>query len=101
MPRKSKTPAHEAVEMLAFLWGGLAVGAFFGWQYNIPVVQQINPALSPYTLPWLEKSFGHVNLALERLLIRDLIWRAAREASTIAAVRDKIQFKTEKRNHAR
>src|SRR5260370_2728654 len=68
MPRKSKTPAQEAFETLAFLWGGLAVAAFFGWQYNMPIVhplvQQVNQALSPYTLPWLEKTFGHVNPAL-------------------------------------
>jgi hypothetical protein len=58
-PRKSKTPAQEAFETLAFLWGGVAIAAFFGWQYNLPIVhplvQQINRALSPHTLPLLEK----------------------------------------------
>jgi hypothetical protein len=101
LPRKSKTPGQEAFETLAFLSGGLAVAAFFGWQYNMPIVhplvQQVNRALSPYTLPWLEKTFGHINPALgllfnlavvttalfvfsmtlipvlERLFIRDLI----------------------------
>src|ERR1700741_1928441 len=107
LPKRSKTPAQEAFETLAFLWGGVAVAAFFGWQYNIPGVQPLaqlmNGALSPYTLPWLQKTFGHVspalglllNLAivatllfvfsmtlipvLERLFIHDLIRRAERE----------------------
>ena len=51
LPRKSKAPAQEAFETLAFLWGGVAVAAFFGWQYNIPVfhplVQRVNGTLSP------------------------------------------------------
>jgi hypothetical protein len=68
LPKKSKTPAQEAFETLAFLWGGLAFTAFFGWQYKVPVVhplvQQVNRALSPYTLAWLEKTFGRVNPAL-------------------------------------
>jgi hypothetical protein len=38
LPRKSKTPAPEAFEMLAFLWGGQAVAAFFGWEYKVPGV---------------------------------------------------------------
>ena len=128
-PKKSKTPAQEAFETLAFLWGGLAVAAFFGWQYNLPVVhplvQQVNRALSPYTLPWLEKTFGHVNPALgllfnvailttvlfvlsmtlipilERLFIRDLIRRGEREGRKIEAVRGKVQVRLEKKNHAR
>jgi len=106
LPRKSKTPAQEAFETLAFLWGGVAVGAFFGWQYNIPVihplVQQMNGALSPFTFPWLQKTFSQVNPVLclllnlsivttvlfvfsmtlipvlERLFIRDLIRRGER-----------------------
>jgi hypothetical protein len=128
-PRKSKTPAQEAFETLAFLWGGVGIAAFFGWQYNLPIlhplVQQVNGALSPYTLPLLQKTFGHVtpvlgllfNLAflatvlfvlsmtlipiLERLFIRDLIRRGEREGRKIEAIRDKIQVKLEKKNHAR
>src|SRR5258707_15429450 len=119
-PRKSKTPAQEAFETLAFLWGGVAVAAFFGWQYNIPIVhalvQQVNRALSPYTLALLQKTLGHVNPTLgllfnlaviatilfvlsmtlipilERLFIRDLIRRGEREATKIEAVRGKGQL---------
>jgi hypothetical protein len=129
LPKRSKTPGQEAFETLAFLWAGLTVAAFFGWQYNLPVVrplvQQINRALSPYTLPWLEKIFVHVNPvlgllfnlaalatilfvlsmtlipALERLFIRDLIRRGEREGRKIEAVREKVQFKEGKKNHAR
>jgi hypothetical protein len=129
LPRKSKTPAQEAFETLAFLWGGVAVGAFFGWQYNLPIVQplvqQVNRALSPLTLRWLQRTFGHVNPVLgqlfnlglvatllfilsmplipilERLFIRDLIRRAEREGRKVEAVREKVQVKTEKKNHAR
>jgi len=129
LPRKSKTPAQEAFETLAFLWGGAAVALFFGWQYNVPfvhpLVQQVNRALGPYTLPWLEKTFGHVNPVLgllfnlaviasvlfvfsmtlipilERLFIRDLIRRGEREGRKIEAVRQKVEFRTEKKNHAR
>jgi len=81
--------------------------------------------LSRYTLPWLEKTFGHVNPALgllfnlaafasilfvlsmtlipilERLFIRDLIRRGEREGRKIEAIRDKIQFKPAKKDHAR
>src|SRR5580692_10973731 len=68
LPRKSKTPAQEAFETLAFLWGGVAIAAFFGWQYNLPIlhplVQEVNRALSPYTLPLLERTFGHFNPVL-------------------------------------
>jgi hypothetical protein len=50
LPRKSKTPTQEAFETLACLWGGVVVAAFFGWRYNVPVVnplvQQVNRALS-------------------------------------------------------
>ena len=129
LPRKSKTPAQEAFETLAFLWGGAAIAAFFGWQYNLPIVhplvQEVNRALSPYTLPWLEKTFCHVNPALgllfnlavvttvlfvfsmtlipalERLFIRDLIRRGEREGRKIEAVREKVQFKAAKKDHAR
>ena len=129
LPRKPKTPAQEAFETLAFLWGGLAVAAFFGWQYNVPVVhpfvQQVNRALSPYTLPWLENTFGHVNPTLdllfnltviatilfvlsmtlipilERLFIRDLIRRGEREGRKIEAVREKVEVRERKKNHAR
>jgi hypothetical protein len=129
LPRKSKTPAQEAFETLAFLWGGVAVAAFFGWQYDIPgihpLVQQVNGALSPFTLPWLQKTFGHVNPALgllfnlaaistvffvlsmtlipilERLFIRDLIRRGEREGRKIEAVREEGQVRLEKKNHAR
>jgi hypothetical protein len=128
LPKRSKTPAQEAFEMLAFLWGGAAVGGFFGWQYNVaivhPLVQQVNRALSPYTLPWLQKTFGHVNPArgllfnlavltavlfvlsmtlipiLERLFIRDLIRRGEREGKKVEAIRGEIQVKLEKKNHA-
>jgi hypothetical protein len=129
MPRKPKTPAQEAFETLAFLWGGLAIGLFFGWQYSVPVihplVQQVNGALSPFTLPWLQRTFGHVNTALglllnlsivttllfvfsmtlipvlERLFIRDLIRRGEREGRKIEAVREGEQVKLERKNHAR
>jgi hypothetical protein len=129
LPRKSKTPAQEAFETLAFLWGGLAVAAFFGWQYRVPgiypLVQRINDALSPYTLPMLQRTFGRVNPvlgllfnlgalatilfvlsmplipALERLFIRDLIRRGEREGRKIESVREKVQFKAAKKDHAR
>src|ERR1700744_4976694 len=106
-PKRSKTPAQEAFETLAFLWCGVAIGAFFGWQYNVPIVhplvQELNHAGSPYTLPWLGKTFCQFNPALrlffnlavvatilflfsmtlipilERLFIRDLIRRGERE----------------------
>jgi hypothetical protein len=128
-PKKSKTPAQEAFETLAFLWGGLAIAAFFGWQYNLPIVQplvqQVNRVLSPYTLPLLQRTFGHVNPALgllfnlaavacilfilsmtlipalERLFIRDLIRRGEREGRKIEAVRAKVQLKAAKKDHAR
>jgi hypothetical protein len=111
------------------LWGGIAVAAFFGWQYNVPVVhplvQQVNRVLSPYTLPLLQRTFGRVNPALgllfnlaavttvlfvlsmtlipilERLFIRDLIRRGEREARKIEAVREQVQVRLEKKNHAR
>jgi hypothetical protein len=38
---------------------------------------------------------------LERLLIRDLIRRGEREGRKIEAIREKIQVKLEKKNHAR
>jgi hypothetical protein len=38
---------------------------------------------------------------LERLFLRDLIRRGEREGRKIEAIRDKIQFKLEKKNHAR
>jgi hypothetical protein len=38
---------------------------------------------------------------LERLFIRDLIHRGEREGRKIEAVREKVQFKTEKKSHAR
>jgi hypothetical protein len=38
---------------------------------------------------------------LERLFIRDLIRRGEREGRKIEAVREKVQFKIEKKNHAR
>ena len=128
-PKRSKTPAQEACETLAFLWGGLVVAAFFGWQYNVPIVhplvQQVNRALSPYTLPVLQSTFGRINPvlellfnlavvasilfvlsmtmipALERLFIRDLIRRGEREGRKIEAVREKVQFKAAKKDHAR
>lgn len=65
LPKRSKTPAQEAFETLAFLWGGLAAAALFWLANNMPLVhplvQQINDAVSPYTLPWLEKTFGQAN----------------------------------------
>ena len=39
--------------------------------------------------------------ALERLFLRDLIRRGEREGRKIEAVREKIQLKLEKKNHAR
>ena len=39
--------------------------------------------------------------ALERLFIRDIIRRAEREGRKVEAIRDKVQFKAEKKNHAR
>ena len=81
--------------------------------------------MSPYTLPWLEKTFGHVNPApgllfnlavltttlfvlsmtlipaLERLFLRDLIRQGEREGRKVEAIRDKVQVKLEKKNHAR
>jgi hypothetical protein len=129
LPKRSKTPAQEAFDTLAFCWGGLVVAAFFGWQYNVPIVhtlvQQVNRALSTYTLPLLQRTFGHVNPALglifnlaalasilfvlsmllipilERLFIRDLIRRGEREGRKIEAVREKTLFKASKKNHAR
>ena len=129
LPKRSKTPAQEAFEALAFLWGGVAVASFFGWQYNVPVVhplvRQVHRALSLYTLPLLERTFGHVNPVLgllfnlavlatilfvlsmtlipilERLFIRDLIRRGEREGRKIEAVREKVQVRLEKKNHAR
>jgi hypothetical protein len=129
LPKKPKTPAQEAFETLAFLWGGLGVAAFFAWQYNVPgiypLVQRINDALSPYTLALLQRTFGRINPvlellfnlavtasilfilsmtmipALERLFIRDLIRRGEREGRKIEAVRQKVQFKAAKKNHAR
>jgi hypothetical protein len=38
---------------------------------------------------------------LERLFIRDLIRRAEREGRKIEAVREKIQFKSDRKDHAR
>ena len=38
---------------------------------------------------------------LERLFIRDLIRRGEREGRKVDAIRDKIQVKLEKKNHAR
>jgi hypothetical protein len=73
----------------------------------------------------LQRTFGHVNPALgllfnlaavstvlfvfsmtlipvlERLFIRDLIRRGEREGKKIEAVREKVQFKAGKKNHAR
>jgi hypothetical protein len=81
--------------------------------------------LSPYTLPLLQRTFGRVNPALgllfnlgalasilfvlsmtlipilERLFIRDLIRRGEREGKKIEAVRQRVQFKAAKKNHAR
>jgi branched-subunit amino acid ABC-type transport system permease component len=107
----------------------LRVAAFFGWQYKVPgvhpLVQQLNDALGPYTLPWLQRAFGQVNPtlallfnlaavasilfvlsmtlipALERLVIRDLIRRGERGARKVEAIRDKNQVKLQKKNHAR
>jgi hypothetical protein len=129
LPRKSKTPGQEAFETLAFCWGGAAIAAFFGWQYNLPIVhplvQQVNRALSPYTLPLLQKTFRQINPvlellfnlavvacilfvlsmtlipALERLFIRDLIRRGERGGRKIEAVREKVHFKANRKDHAR
>jgi hypothetical protein len=97
--------------------------------YNLPIVrplvQQVNRALSPYTLPSLQKSFGRVNPTLgllfnlaalatilfilsmmlipilERLFLRDLIHHGELDGRKIEAVREKVQFKAAKKNHAR
>jgi hypothetical protein len=114
-------------------WPGVGapwpLAGFFGWQYKVPLVypaiSQANEVLSRYTLPWLEKTFGHVSPqlvllfniaanasvlfvlsmtlipALERLIFRDLIRRGERQGKKIEAIRDKIQFEVEKKNHAR
>jgi hypothetical protein len=90
-----------------------------------PLVQQVNRALSPYTLPWLEKTFGHLNPTLgllfnlaglatvlfvlsmtlipilDRLFIRDLIRRGEREGRKIESFHDEIQQKAGKKNNAR
>ncbi|HTD16237.1 MAG TPA: hypothetical protein VK673_13730 [Chthoniobacterales bacterium] len=128
LPKKFRTPAQEAFETLAFCWGGVAI-AVFCWQYDLPIVhplvQQVNSALSQFTLPWLQKTFGHVNPVLglllnlsivttvlfvfsmalipvlERLFLRDLIRRADREGRKIEAVREGVQVSLEKKNHAR
>jgi hypothetical protein len=39
--------------------------------------------------------------SLERLFTRDLLRRGEREGRKIEAIREKIEFKTEKKNHAR
>jgi hypothetical protein len=48
------------------------VAGFFGWQYKVavvhPLVERLNAALSPYTLPWLQRTFGHVNPTLALLV---------------------------------
>lgn len=88
-------------------------------------VGRLNAALSPHTLPWLAKTFGHLNPsaevllnlavtssallilsmtlipALERLFIRDLIRRGEREGRKIQGIRENLQFKVEKKIHAR
>jgi hypothetical protein len=38
---------------------------------------------------------------LERLFIRDLIRRGEREGRKVEAIRDKVQFKVAKKDHAR
>src|SRR5260370_11414527 len=122
MPRKSKTPAQEAFETLAFLWGGLAVAAFFGWQYNMPIVhplvQQVNQALSPYTLrlarenlwprkpgprPFVQpggdrhypfRSLDDADSNPPEAFIRDLIRRGERAGRKIEAVHGEVQIQT-------
>jgi hypothetical protein len=98
-------------------------------QYNIPIIhplaQQVNRALGPYSLPLLQRTFGHVNPALsllfnlaalasilfvlsmtlipnlERLFLRDLIRRGEREGRKFEAIRERVQVRLEKKNHAR
>jgi hypothetical protein len=44
------------VERILPFFEGVAIAGFFGWQHNVPVVhdlvQQVNHALSPFTLPF-------------------------------------------------
>jgi hypothetical protein len=42
-----------------------------------------------------------LNPILERLFLRDLIWRGEREGRKIEAICDKVQVKLEKKNHSR
>ena len=111
------------------MWGGVAVAAYFGWQYKVPgvypLVQRINDSLSSYTLPLLQRTFGRINPvlellfnlavlasilfvlsmtlipALERLFYRELIRRGEREGRKVEALREKVQVKLEKKDHAR
>jgi hypothetical protein len=57
LPKRSKTPAQEAFETLAWCFSFATVAAFFGWQYKVAAfiwrLSQLNTALSPYTLAWL------------------------------------------------
>jgi hypothetical protein len=85
----------------------------------------MSDALSPYTLPLLQRTFGHVNPvlellfnlavvasilfvlsmtlipALERLFIRDLIRRGEREGRKIEAIRERVHVRLEKKSYAR
>ena len=58
--------------------------------FNIAVIASVLFVLSMTLIP-----------ALERLIIRDLIHRGERQGRKIEAIRDKIQFRPEKKNHAR
>ena len=66
--------------------------------------RQVNPALGLlFNLALLATVLFVLSMTLtvERLFIRDLIRRGEREGRKIEAVRDKVQFKLEKKNHAR
>jgi hypothetical protein len=66
------------------------VNPVFGLLFNLGGLATLLFVLSMTLIP-----------SLERLFIRDLIRRGEREGSKIEAVREKVQLKTEKRNHAR
>ena len=61
-----------------------------GLLFNLAVIASILFVLSMTLIP-----------ALERLFIRDLIRRGEREGRKIEAVREKVQFKAAKKDHAR
>jgi hypothetical protein len=82
---------------LVFFWSSLHanVGYKFGkirrvMIFNLALITSVLFVLSMTLIP-----------VLERLILRDLICRAEREGGKIEAIRDKIEFKVEKKNHPR